>query len=59
VCNPIRSCGRQLVREVYMDDRIKDYVLNLVDDAPPSDRGLKEPEPLIRLALQPRPESIS
>jgi MoxR-like ATPase len=47
--------ARQLVREVYMDDRIKDYVLNLVTTTRrPADRGLKNLQPLIAFGASPR-----
>ena len=47
--------ARQLVREVYMDDRIKDYVLNLVTTTRrPGDRGLKALQPLIAYGASPR-----
>jgi MoxR-like ATPase len=47
--------ARKLVREVYMDDRIKDYVLNLVTTTRrPADRGLKNLQPLIAFGASPR-----
>jgi MoxR-like ATPase len=47
--------ARKLVREVYMDDRIKDYVLNLVTATRrPADRGLKNVQPLIAYGASPR-----
>jgi MoxR-like ATPase len=47
--------ARRLVREVYMDDRIKDYVLNLVTATRrPADRGLKNLQPLIAFGASPR-----
>ena len=47
--------ARQLVREVFMDDRIKDYVLNLVTTTRrPADRGLKALQPLIAYGASPR-----
>ena len=47
--------ARKLVREVYMDDRIKDYVLNLVTTTrQPAERGLKNLQPLIAFGASPR-----
>ena len=47
--------ARKLVREVYMDDRIKDYVLNLVTTTRhPAERGLKNLQPLIAYGASPR-----
>jgi len=47
--------ARRLVREVYMDDRLKDYVLNLVTTTrQPADRGLKNLQPLIAFGASPR-----
>jgi len=47
--------ARKLVREVYMDDRIKDYVLNLVTTTrQPAERGLKNLQPLIAYGASPR-----
>ena len=47
--------ARQLVREVYMDDRIKDYVLNLVTTTRrPAERSLKNLQPLIAYGASPR-----
>jgi MoxR-like ATPase len=47
--------ARKLVREVYMDDRIKDYVLKLVTTTRrPADRGLKNLQPLIAFGASPR-----
>ena len=47
--------ARKLVREVYMDDRIKDYVLNLVTTTRyPFERGLKNLQPLIAFGASPR-----
>jgi MoxR-like ATPase len=47
--------ARKLVSEVYMDDRIKDYVLNLVTTTrQPADRGLKNLQPLIAYGASPR-----
>ncbi len=47
--------ARQLVREVYMDDRIKDYVLDLVTTTRrPAERGLKQLQPLIAFGASPR-----
>ena len=47
--------ARKLVRQVYMDDRIKDYVLNLVTTTRrPAERGLKNLEPLIAFGASPR-----
>jgi MoxR-like ATPase len=47
--------ARKLVREVYMDDRIKDYVLNLVTTTrQPAERGLKNLQPLIAVGASPR-----
>jgi MoxR-like ATPase len=47
--------ARKLVREVYMDDRIKDYVLNLVTTPrQPAERGLKNLQPLIAFGASPR-----
>ena len=47
--------ARKLVREIYMDDRIKDYVLNLVTTTrQPAERGLKNLQPLIAFGASPR-----
>ena len=47
--------ARTLVREIYMDDRIKDYVLNLVTTTrQPADRGLRNLQPLIAYGASPR-----
>jgi MoxR-like ATPase len=47
--------ARKLVREVYMDDRIKDYVLNLVTTTrKPEEHGLKNLQPLIAYGASPR-----
>jgi MoxR-like ATPase len=47
--------ARRLVREVYMDDRIKDYVLTLVTTTRrPAERGLKNLQPLIAFGASPR-----
>ena len=47
--------ARQLVSAVFMDDRIKDYVLNLVTTTRrPADRGLKNLQPLIAYGASPR-----
>ena len=47
--------ARKLVREVYMDDRLKDYVLNLVTTTrQPAERGLKNLQPLIAFGASPR-----
>ena len=47
--------ARKLVREVYMDDRIKDYVLNLVTTTrQPAEHGLKNLQPLIAFGASPR-----
>ncbi len=47
--------ARQLVREVYIDERIKDYVLNLVTTTRrPAERGLKNLQPLIAFGASPR-----
>jgi MoxR-like ATPase len=47
--------ARELVRQVYMDDRIKDYVLNLVTTTRlPAERGLKHLQPLIAFGASPR-----
>jgi MoxR-like ATPase len=47
--------ARKLVREIYMDDRIKDYVLNLVTTTrQPAERGLKNLQPLIAVGASPR-----
>jgi MoxR-like ATPase len=47
--------ARRLVREIYMDDRIKDYVLNLVTTTRrPAERGLKNLQPLIAFGASPR-----
>ncbi len=47
--------ARKLVREIYMDNRIKDYVLNLVTTTrQPAERGLKTLEPLIAYGASPR-----
>jgi MoxR-like ATPase len=47
--------ARKVVREVYMDDRIKDYVLNLVTTTrQPAERGLKNLQPLIAYGASPR-----
>jgi MoxR-like ATPase len=47
--------ARKLAREIYMDDRIKDYVLNLVTATrQPADRGLKNLQPLIAFGASPR-----
>jgi MoxR-like ATPase len=47
--------ARKLVREIYMDNRIKDYVLNLVTTTrQPAERGMKTLEPLIAYGASPR-----
>jgi MoxR-like ATPase len=47
--------ARKLVHEIYMDDRIKDYVLNLVTTTrQPAERGLKNLQPLIAFGASPR-----
>lgn len=47
--------ARKLIREVYMDDRLKDYVLNLVTTTRrPAERGLKNLQPLIAYGASPR-----
>jgi MoxR-like ATPase len=47
--------ARKLVKEVYMDDRIKDYVLSLVTTTrQPAERGLKNLQPLIAYGASPR-----
>jgi MoxR-like ATPase len=47
--------ARKMVREVYMDDRIKDYVLKLVTSTrQPAESGLRNLQPLIAYGASPR-----
>jgi MoxR-like ATPase len=47
--------SRQVVRQVYVDDKIKSYIINLVQATrEPKKYGLKELEPLLRYGASPR-----
>ena len=47
--------ARKVVREVYMDDRVKDYIVNVVfATREPEKNGLKELAPLIEYGASPR-----
>jgi MoxR-like ATPase len=47
--------ARQVVRQIYVDDKIKDYVLDLVfATRQPSENGLTGLDPLIALGASPR-----
>lgn len=47
--------ARQVVREVYMDDRVKDYIVDVVfATREPGQRGLKDLGPLIEYGASPR-----
>ncbi len=49
------AAGRATVLRVYMDDRVKDYVVNLVfATRDPRGHGLAELEPLIEYGASPR-----
>jgi len=47
--------ARKVVRDVYMDDRVKDYIVDVVfATREPEKRGLKELSPLIEYGASPR-----
>jgi len=47
--------ARKIVRDVYMDDRVKDYIVNVVfATREPEKNGLKELAPLIEYGASPR-----
>jgi MoxR-like ATPase len=47
--------ARQVVRQIYVDEKIKDYVLDLVfATRQPSENGLNSLEPLIAFGASPR-----
>jgi MoxR-like ATPase len=47
--------ARKVVRDVYMDDRVKDYIVDVVfATREPEKRGLKELAPLIEYGASPR-----
>jgi MoxR-like ATPase len=47
--------ARKVVRDVYMDDRVKDYIVDVVfATREPAKRGLKELAPLIEYGASPR-----
>ena len=47
--------ARKVVRDVYMDDRVKDYIVNVVfATREPEKNGLKELAPLIEYGASPR-----
>jgi MoxR-like ATPase len=47
--------ARKIVRDVYMDDRVKDYIVNIVfATREPMQNGLKELAPLIEYGASPR-----
>lgn len=46
---------RRMIEDVYVDDKIKDYIVNLVDASRnPSDYGLEALNPLIEIGASPR-----
>ncbi len=46
---------QQMIEDVYVDDKIKDYIVNVVDASRnPADHGLPELEPLIEIGASPR-----
>ena len=47
--------ARKVVRDVYMDDRVKNYVVDVVfATREPSEKGMKELAPLIEYGASPR-----
>jgi MoxR-like ATPase len=47
--------ARKVVREVYMDDRVKDYIVDVVfSTREPQKKGMKELAPLIEYGASPR-----
>ena len=47
--------ARKVVRDVYMDDRVKDYIVDVVfATREPQSRGLKDLAPLIEYGASPR-----
>jgi MoxR-like ATPase len=47
--------ARKVVRDVYTDDRVKDYIVDIVfATREPSQRGLKDLAPLIEFGASPR-----
>ena len=49
------SKARSIIRDVYMDDRVKDYIVDVVfATREPAQRGLKDLAPLIEHGASPR-----
>jgi MoxR-like ATPase len=47
--------ARKVVRDVYMDDRVKDYIVDVVfATRDPSQKGMKELQSLIEYGASPR-----
>ena len=47
--------ARKVVREVYMDDRVKDYIVDVVfASRDPASKGMKDLAPLIEYGASPR-----